>query len=133
MKGKRREKEEEDEREEADNKEQEGEEINNPIEKLQDFGINAGDIKKLQDAGFATVESVTMCIKKSLVNIKGLSEAKVDKIIEAASKICDLGFKKSSKFLEKRMNLVKITTGSQELDNLLQGGIESGSLTEIFG
>ena len=32
-----------------------------------------------------------------------------------------------------RKNLVYITTGSKEIDNLLRGGIESGALTEIFG
>jgi len=29
--------------------------------------------------------------------------------------------------------MVTITTGSQKLDELLQGGIESMSITEIFG
>lgn len=29
--------------------------------------------------------------------------------------------------------MIKITTGSQELDNLLGGGLESGNLTEVFG
>jgi DNA repair protein RAD51 len=31
------------------------------------------------------------------------------------------------------MNLVYLTTGSKELDKLLAGGIETGSITEIFG
>jgi DNA repair protein RAD51 len=35
------------------------------------------------DAGFKTVESVMYTTKKQLVNVKGLSENKVDKIIEA--------------------------------------------------
>jgi DNA repair protein RAD51 len=30
-------------------------------------------------------------------------------------------------------NLISISTGSKDLDNLLGGGIETGSLTEIFG
>lgn len=29
--------------------------------------------------------------------------------------------------------MVKLTTGSRALDQLLQGGIETGSITELFG
>jgi DNA repair protein RAD51 len=58
-----------------------------PIKALEDKGINAGDIKKLEEAGFHTVEAVAFTPKKHLVNVKGLSENKVDKIIEAAGKI----------------------------------------------
>lgn len=54
------------------------------IAKLETQGINNGDVKKLQDAGFNTVESVAFTAKKQLILIKGLTEAKVDKIIEAA-------------------------------------------------
>ncbi|KAJ0963337.1 hypothetical protein J5N97_028459 [Dioscorea zingiberensis] len=43
-------------------------------------GINARDIKKLQDAGIYTVNGLMMHTKKNLTGIKGLSEAKVDKI-----------------------------------------------------
>jgi len=35
--------------------------------------------------------------------------------------------------LEKRKNVLTITTGSTKLDELLQGGIESMAITEIFG
>jgi DNA repair protein RAD51 len=45
--------------------------------------------------------------------------------------------KKSKKLipitLKKREKIVKITTGSKELDKLLGGGIESHSITELFG
>ncbi|VFR00958.1 unnamed protein product [Cuscuta campestris] len=55
-------------------------------------GIAALDIKKLKDSGLYTVESVMYAPRKDLVQIKGISEAKVDKIIEAASKLVPLGF-----------------------------------------
>jgi len=41
------------------------------------------DVKKLKDAGICTVESVAYTPRKDLLQIKGISEAKVDKIIEA--------------------------------------------------
>lgn len=46
-------------------------------------GIAALDVKKLKDAGLCTVESVAYSPRKELLQIKGISEAKVDKIIEA--------------------------------------------------
>lgn len=46
-------------------------------------GIASIDVKKLKDAGLCTVESVAYSPRKDLLQIKGISEAKVDKIIEA--------------------------------------------------
>ena len=54
-----------------------------PVMKLQEQGISATDIKKLEEAGYHTIEAVAFTPKKHLVLVKGLSEAKVDKIIEA--------------------------------------------------
>lgn len=48
---------------------------------LQQCGINANDVKKLEEAGFHTVEAVAYAPKKELINIKGISEAKADKIL----------------------------------------------------
>ena len=50
---------------------------------LKASGIAAADVKKLKDAGCCTVESVAYSPRKDLLQIKGISEAKVDKIIEA--------------------------------------------------
>ena len=54
-----------------------------PIKALEEKGINSGDIKKMEEAGFHTVEAVAFTPKKHLIIVKGLSEAKVDKIIDA--------------------------------------------------
>ena len=47
----------------------------------QGNGISSTDIKKLEEAGFFTVESVAFAPKKTLLAIKGISEAKADKIV----------------------------------------------------
>ena len=104
-----------------------------PIKALEEKGINAGDIKKLEEAGYHTVEAIAFTPKKQLINVKGLSEAKVDKICEAAQKIVNLGFQTASTYFEKRQQMVHLTTGSTSLDQLLGGGVETGSITEIFG
>jgi meiotic recombination protein DMC1 len=64
------------------------------VDELQSHGIGASDIQKLKAAGICTIkvflvnnQGVQMSTKRSLGKVKGLSEAKVDKIKEAASKI----------------------------------------------
>lgn len=71
--------------------------------------------------------------KKHLILVKGLSEAKVDKIIEACQKVISMGFMTASVYFERRKEMIYISTGSKSLDTLLAGGIETGSITEIFG
>ena len=61
------------------------------IELLQNHGINVADIKKLKESGICTVRGIQMVTKKRLCKIKGLSEAKVDKMKEAVLKMCGAG------------------------------------------
>ncbi|CAG2062112.1 unnamed protein product, partial [Timema podura] len=103
------------------------------INKLEAQGIGGPDIKKLQEAGYHTVEAVAFAPKKHLLTIKGISEAKADKIIAEASKLVPMGFTTATEFHQKRSEIIQLTTGSRELDRLLAGGIETGSITEIFG
>lgn len=44
-----------------------------------------------------------------------------------------MGFKSATEIHQTRSHIVFVTTGSSELDRLLGGGIETGSITEIFG
>ena len=57
------------------------------IDSLQAHGINVADLKKLKSAGICTIRGLKMNTKKKLCQIKGLSEAKVDKIKEAIAKL----------------------------------------------
>lgn len=44
-----------------------------------------------------------------------------------------MGFTTATEIHQRRSELICITTGSKNLDTLLGGGIETGSITEIFG
>ena len=57
-----------------------------PIEQLAAMGINAGDLKKAKDSGISSIQGLLMSTRKDLAGIKGLSDAKVDKILETARK-----------------------------------------------
>jgi len=95
----------------------------------------AGDIKKFQDAGYYTADAIVMTSARQLEKIKGLSEAKVVKAKEGASKVSrKIGFQTAGEMLLKRQReIIRITTGSSALDEILGGGIETGSITEIHG
>jgi len=56
------------------------------VDSLQSYGVNAADLKKLKAVGICTVKGLKMVTKKKLCAIKGLSDAKVDKIKEALVK-----------------------------------------------
>lgn len=79
------------------------------------------------------MESIVYNPKKQLLTVKGISEAKADKLISEAQKYVAMGFKTATEIHQNRANIVYITTGSADLDRLLGGGIETGSVTELFG
>lgn len=74
-----------------------------------------------------------MTHSKNLGKLKGLSEAKIEKIKEAAEKLLPSGFILATEVAEKRKHVLKISTGSKELDKLIGGGVMSASITEAFG
>lgn len=102
------------------------------IDKLAQLGVSAADIKKAKESGYHTVKSLLMTPKKHLWAIKGLSEAKVEKMVDAAMRLSGSGFITCFELLEKKRSVLKISTGCQAIDSLV-GGIETQSVTEIYG
>ena len=79
------------------------------------------------------VANVTDRPKRNLEQIKGISEQKAGKLLQEAAKLVPMGFTTATEMHQRRSELISITTGSKQLDTLLAGGIETGSITEIFG
>ena len=104
-----------------------------PIDELQEHGISKNDVTKLSDAGFKSVEAVSYAPKKALAAIKGFNDLKAEKLMAACAEMLDLGFKNSKVLLMERKRLVRISSGSKALDDILGGGFEGGSITEIYG
>lgn len=53
--------------------------------------------------------------------------------MRAAANLCPMGFTTGAAVLEDQHTVLKISCGSKELDDILDGGMESGSITEIYG
>ncbi|GIL69835.1 hypothetical protein Vretimale_10120 [Volvox reticuliferus] len=105
------------------------------IDKLQQLGISAADIKKAKEGGVHTAQALLMVPKRHLAEIKGLSEAKVDKMVELARRLVPAaGWRTGTEALQARAReVIKIKTGATAVDELLGGGFETKSLTEMFG
>merc|ERR1740129_329059 len=80
------------------------------VEKLQEAGINAADLKKLKDSGFNTSQSIVFAMRKELLGIKGLSDQKVDKIVEAARKTAHAGFVTCSELTNRMKSRLHLAT-----------------------
>lgn len=97
-------------------------------------GVGDVAFKKLIKAGFNSLESIAITPPKIIREEAELGEKTVEKISDAAKKILHLGiFKTGWEIMQERERLCYITTGNQEFDDLLGGGIELGSIIEFYG
>lgn len=103
------------------------------IEHLLGKGFLRNDIELLRGAGLQTVECVSFAPMSVLSAIKGISVEKAERLKKACKELLNNGFCNAVDFLDARQNLIKFTTGSSQLDALLQGGVETGGITELFG
>ncbi|MGM0771200.1 MAG: DNA repair and recombination protein RadA [Halobacteriota archaeon] len=96
--------------------------------------VGPATAQKLKDAGFNTVEAVAVASPAELANSAEIGESTAAKIINAARQAADIGgFETGDSVLERRKLVGKLTTGCEEFDEMMGGGIESQSITEMYG
>ena len=104
------------------------------MDKVEDLpGVGAATAEKLISAGYDTFLSIAVTSPGEMVNIAGVTEATARKIINAARGKLEMGFETGEELLKKREKITKISTGSQSLNAMLGGGIETGAITEVYG
>jgi DNA repair protein RadA len=97
-------------------------------------GIGPGIATKLESAGVYDLMGLAVMSPPALSEMAGIGEAVARKAIQAARGMMNLGFMNASEFAKKRENIIHITTGSQNLNELLGGkGVETGAITEAYG
>ena len=94
-------------------------------------GINARQIKLLQENGISTAEALAMSPINVVSDIDGLGEKTAKKLIWNARNA--LGMTDFIKASEIDENTEYFTTGSSELNKILGGGFQTGKLTEVYG
>ncbi|MHA2280720.1 MAG: DNA repair and recombination protein RadA [Promethearchaeota archaeon] len=94
-------------------------------------GINARQIKLLQESGISTAEALAMSPGSIVADIDGLGDKTAKKLIwNARNALGMTDFIPAEKIDE---NVEFITTGSSELNKILGGGFQTGKLTEVYG
>jgi len=88
--------------------------------------------EKLKKLGYNTVESLATASMKELTQALGDKSADAI-VIEARKCLISVPFMRGDEYLKIRETVEKLTTGSPELDTMLGGGLESQSITEIYG
>jgi DNA repair protein RadA len=102
-------------------------------ERLEDLpSIGPATAQKLRELGFNTVESLATATNKEL-EPAGISEKKAIEIIRIARSTLSLTFIRADELLKMRQNVLRLTTGSKAVDEILGGGLETQTITEIYG
>jgi len=96
-------------------------------------GIGPATAKKLEEAGYRDVKMIATASPGDIGDAAGISSVKAKKIIAVAKDKCDLGFESADKLMEKRKEIGRLTTSSEDFDKLLNGGLETQAITEAFG
>ena len=94
-------------------------------------GINARQIKLLQENGISTAEALAMSPHFTVGSIDGLGEKTARKLIWNARNA--LGMTEFTPADKIDDNVEYFTTGSSELNRILGGGFQTGKLTEVYG
>lgn len=94
-------------------------------------GINARQIKLLQENGISTAEALAMSPHGIVSEIEGLGDKTAKKLIWNARNA--LGMTEFTLAEDIDENTEYFTTGSAELNRILGGGIATGKLTEVYG
>jgi DNA repair protein RadA len=107
--------------------------VKKKYELLEDLpGIGPATAQKLQELGFHTIESLAMATAREL-EPAGISEKKAFAIIEAARTSISVNFIRADELLKMRQSVLRLTTGSKALDRIVDGGLETQTITEFYG
>ncbi|HIH15296.1 MAG: DNA repair protein RadA [archaeon GW2011_AR17] len=96
-------------------------------------GVGAATAEKLREAGYQTLMAIAVASPGELVETAGVGEAVARKMINIARNNLDMGFMSGDELLKKRAEIIRISTGSKSFDTMLNGGFESGGITECYG
>jgi DNA repair protein RadA len=102
-------------------------------------GVGPKTKEKLIRGGVESVLDLAVSLPKELEDILGGSEESASSLVFSARQhlvskgLLEREFIPASEVMERRREMMRLTTGSKNLDDLLCGGVETQSITELFG
>ena len=107
------------------------------IDKLNDIG--PATKTSLKEAGFRSIKDLVIRGPTDIAEATGIAIEKSTLLCNRAREILeeigvlDKPFTTANEIYEKRKSEYRISTGSENLDELLDGGIETRAITELYG
>ncbi|WP_435177210.1 DNA repair and recombination protein RadA [Halorussus sp. AFM4] len=97
-------------------------------------GVGPATAEKLKDAGFDSYEGLAVASPGELSNTADVGDSTAADIVQAAREAADVGgFETGAAVLERREKIGKLKWKIDEVDDLLGGGVETQSITEVYG
>jgi DNA repair protein RadA len=102
---------------------------------LEDLsGVGPATAEKLRESGYDTYQSIAVASPGELSNTADVGESSAHDIIQSAREAADVGgFETGTDVLERREQIGKLEFLVPELDEMLGGGVETQSITEVYG
>ena len=102
---------------------------------LEDLsGVGPATAEKLRENGYDTYQSIAVASPGELSNTADVGESSAHDIIDSARDAADVGgFETGTDVLERREQIGKLEVLVPELDEMLAGGVETQSITEVYG
>jgi len=97
-------------------------------------GVGPATAESLLDAGYDSFQGIAVASPGELSNTADVGDSTASDIIQAARSKADIGgFETGSTVLERREEIGKLTWAVPAVDELLGGGVETQSITEVYG
>ena len=102
-------------------------------------GVGPITTKKLTDAGVHNIMDLIVRGPVALAELTGMDKETAEKIVnKARQQLIEDGliaqdFVSATEIYKRRQEIGKISTGTECLDHLLDGGVETQALTEVYG
>ena len=102
-------------------------------------GVGPVTTRKLSDAGVHNVMDLIVRGPVEIADITGMEKESAEKIVNKARQYLSDGgllakdFVSATEIYKRRQEIGKITTGTDCLDSLFGGGVETQALTEVYG
>ena len=96
-------------------------------------GVGPATANKLKSAGFTTAEAISVTPPKDIAEKTGIGFNTVLNIVTAAREKLGVDFITAEDLWKKRQAMQRCSTGSNNLNVLMGGGIETQAMTELIG
>jgi DNA repair protein RadA len=97
-------------------------------------GVGPATAEKLRENGFESFQSIAVASAGELSNTADIGDSTAADVIQGAREAADVGgFETGATVLERREQIGKLTWNVPEIDEMLGGGIETQSISEVYG